>query len=410
MCCFSRPVPFVGGTRVFARGLADGSQALVYAMDVELAEPLAMVLPLPVPEAPGEDAVRFVDLSAYPRFFDDLDAAFPPDYATMPQAKGPVRRNAPPAQTLAVHAVGDFVASFVPTRADFARLDPRFRLPERVWDALPAYADYGFVVCELAPKKRGLFGSASRQRVHPMAFTFPRREQDALFFPTLHVHDGEVTPTARFDHMLFCQTDGVLDATLGWMRSDGALGARMDTTRALGILDGERDARRASLFGELDNGDVVLRAPEGVTVDALSGGGETFTFRARATAAYAHGPLDAQRAVWRTTARMRLPALVRALHEDLPALLSDRREAWALARRSEDLPAHFLNGYALWRGTSYLDGAPATAGGPGRVAFRIFTPRAEPQDVELAFARLPDQRALDAIRTTLEALIDRAVA
>lgn len=46
MCCFSRPVPFVGATKIFARPLPRGRQALVYAMDVEIADALAMVLPL----------------------------------------------------------------------------------------------------------------------------------------------------------------------------------------------------------------------------------------------------------------------------------------------------------------------------------------------------------------------------
>ena len=65
---------------------------------------------------------------------------------------------------------------------------------------------------------------------------------------------------------------------------------------------------------------------------------------------------------------------------------------------------HFVNGDQLWTGTSYMNGAPATPGGPGRVALRIFTDRVEPQDVTLAFARLPAQRALDVIRAVADAL------
>jgi len=37
-------VRFVGGTKIFSRGLDDGRQVLVYAMNVELAEELAMIL------------------------------------------------------------------------------------------------------------------------------------------------------------------------------------------------------------------------------------------------------------------------------------------------------------------------------------------------------------------------------
>lgn len=47
MCCFSRPVSQVGGTRIFARQLG-GRQALAYSMNIELDEATAMVLPAQV--------------------------------------------------------------------------------------------------------------------------------------------------------------------------------------------------------------------------------------------------------------------------------------------------------------------------------------------------------------------------
>ena len=217
MCCFSRPVRFVGGTKIFARACAEDDpsrQLLAYSMEIEIAEDLAMVLPLPVPPSPGDDAVRFVSLDGYASFFDDLDAAFPPDHSFAPLARssGPVLAT----KKLVVHQVGMFEASFVPTRADFARLDPRFRLPDGVFDRLPGYADWGFAVFRLHPAKRALLGlrQEKRERIHPMAFSFPRRDPGALFFPTVHVHDGQVKETASYDHMLFCQANGVLDATL----------------------------------------------------------------------------------------------------------------------------------------------------------------------------------------------------
>ena len=40
MCCFSRPVKFVGKTQIYARGLPRGEEALVYTMDVAFDEPL----------------------------------------------------------------------------------------------------------------------------------------------------------------------------------------------------------------------------------------------------------------------------------------------------------------------------------------------------------------------------------
>jgi hypothetical protein len=129
-------VKHVSGTNILARYLDHDAQALVYSMNVELDEEAAMVLPLPVPPGSAEDAVRFVDLSRYETFFHDLRQAFPGDIS---RATGAALAFAPqPASPrLVVHEVGSFDASFVPTRGDFARLDPRFRLPEGGRRGLP---------------------------------------------------------------------------------------------------------------------------------------------------------------------------------------------------------------------------------------------------------------------------------
>jgi hypothetical protein len=199
----------VAGTRIFARGATGGRQLLAYSMRYASHVDMAMVLPLPTPPAPGDDAVEFIDLSAYPDFFEDLDRGFPefrrPDTSGFSVATLSLS-DAPP---LAVRSVGSFEASFVPSRADFARLDARFRLSERVLDALPLYRDYSFAVFKLKP---------GRTEVHPMAFAFPRRNTAELFFPTVHVHDGTVAPEARFDHCLYCQSASA-PASSGWETS-----------------------------------------------------------------------------------------------------------------------------------------------------------------------------------------------
>ncbi len=410
MCCFSRRVKFVGKTRIFARGEPNGDQIVVYAMDLEIDTELAMVLPIPVRQGSPDDAVTFVSLEGYPNFFDDLEAAFPDDYLTVPQAKGSIARSAAVKPKLVVFDVSMFEASFVPTRADFARLDERFRLPEGVWDCVPRIADFGFAVFRLKPKKRSFFGFGSRkQSVHPMAFRFPRNDPRELFFPTLHVHDGDVGETAHFDHTLFCQADGVLDATLAWAESKGPLASTVSEARARGLIDGSRLGRRNSLFGTLPNADVVLRAPEGVALEDLEGRGESFVYRVRATAAHFGESMDPSRAPWKATATQKLGALCRVLRDDLAALTAERRDAWALTTFDEALPAHFMNGPQLWSGTTYRDGTPATSGGPGRVAMRIFTDHVEPQDITLAFATLPDEAKLRGIMSELRRLVDRAV-
>jgi hypothetical protein len=252
MCCFSKAVEHVSKTRIFARPLADGRQALVYSMRFAAAGDLAMILPLPVPVGSPEDALRFVSLEGYDDLFDDLRSAFPLTQMLGLPAPAPVLRAAP--QTLVVHDVGDFEASFVPTLADFARLDERFVLSPEVWAELPGYADWGFAVFKLR-------GDAGRQKsVHPMAFEFPRRDPKQIFFPTVHVHDGEVHAEARFDHVLYCQMRAETSDVSEWDRSDGPLDRFVDVERARGLVDGSSLCFRRELRGPLPNRDQVLVA------------------------------------------------------------------------------------------------------------------------------------------------------
>jgi hypothetical protein len=261
MCCFSRPVPYVAGTKIFARAHGDGRQALVYSMRFAAAEELAMILPIPVPPSPPEDALRFVSLEGYDRFFDDVRKAFPA--MRVEASRGPALPAAAPQAKLVVHDVGDFEASFVPRQADFDRLDERFKLDPAVWAKLPQYADWGFAVFKLKPKKAGtlarLFRRAKKQRVHPMAFVFPNRHPEQLFFPAVHVHDGEVHETADFDHTLYGQLDGEPDEP--WERSEKALGAVMNAERAKGLVDPEAHCWRRVIRGPHENRDITLGPP-----------------------------------------------------------------------------------------------------------------------------------------------------
>jgi hypothetical protein len=243
MCCFSGAVSHVSATQIFARNSARG-QFLVYSMNLTMAAEVAMILPLPVPPSPTDDAVRFIDLSGYPDIFTDLASTFPPPLASA----GPTRGFAPQAAPLKVHDVGDFEASFVPSRGDFGRVDPRFRLPESVWDHLPAYADYGFAVFKLRQKAR------AQQTFHPMAFDFPRRDPHALYFPTVHVHDGKVHPHAHFDHTLYLQTDSILD----WESTQAPASAFAKIDRAQGILDANARVYRRKIEGNQPNRDVLV--------------------------------------------------------------------------------------------------------------------------------------------------------
>lgn len=227
--------------------MGEGQQFLVYEMTFEARTELAMILPLPVPPSTPETAVQFINLESYPRFFNDLEATFPVSRA--------FRGGAVAAASLRVVSVGGFDASFVPSPAAFARLDARFRLPENVWRQLPRYQDYGFAVFKIKP---------DATTVHPMAFSFPTRDRERLFFPTVHIHDGAVRPKAEFDHSLYCQSAQKPRALQRWQRSSESLVAAAE--KAQGLLDPAQGCYKLRLQGTFENRDVWIPEKSGGTL------------------------------------------------------------------------------------------------------------------------------------------------
>jgi len=264
MCCFARAVSFVGGTHIFARLSGAGTQFLVYQMEYKSEEPNAMILPLPVKLPPQEDSIRFIDLSDYEDFFEDFAKTFP-------FRGGGFACAAPPsAKSLAVHEVGNFVASFVPTMDDFDRLDKQFVIPKTTWEKIPIYKDYGFAVFQL----RELSGTP-----HPMAFEFKTRS-DEIFFPTVHIHDGNVYPRERFDHTLYLQHagfDSVVgkytsfpDNTTGFVRSEFAAKQVCNLEKAQGIIAPDLLIHRVDLAGSQENKDMIYAAKGSPTVPSFN--------------------------------------------------------------------------------------------------------------------------------------------
>jgi hypothetical protein len=246
MCCFSRAVERVANTQMFARDSKEGRQFLVYSMYVTAGEDLAMILPIPVPKASKDDAVRFINLEKYPDFFKDLRAGFP-EPLSLSRNKSTDKDEKKDEPKLEVVQVGSFEASFVPAVKDFARLDERFRLPTEVWDQLPMYKEYGFAVFKL---KKGA------KEIHPMAFEFPRADAKKLFFPTVHIHDGKVHDKAHFDHALYCQCDSA--KVMGWDESPALAGSFMKVDKAQGLLNKEQHCYRKPMRGNLKNADVLV--------------------------------------------------------------------------------------------------------------------------------------------------------
>ena len=233
MCCFSGRVESVSDTRIFAR--LDGEvQILVYEMSVETKAANAMVLPIPTAPGVGEKAVEFVSLEGHPGFFADLDGLFSPALSEL----GSLSLGAP----LAVQQVGAFEASFVPSAADFGRLDPRFRLAPGIWRDAPDSLDYGFAVFQLG---------AGRRRVHPMAFRFATRDPETLFFPTLHIHDGVVHELADFDHCLYAHAPEGMD----WSLSDETVTPEL-SEKSRGLAWAGLPVHRRRVRGTFPNHDI----------------------------------------------------------------------------------------------------------------------------------------------------------
>jgi hypothetical protein len=151
---------------------------------------------------------------------------------------------------LEVVQVGSFEASFVPTVNDFSRLDERFRLPANTWAQLPGYSDHGFAVFKL---------KSGNAKVHPMAFSFPRRDPNALFFPTVHIHDGKVHPKADFDHALYCQPSANAQPEIhGWEESYANACRFMQVDKAKGLILADQHCYRKELRGRLPNRDTLV--------------------------------------------------------------------------------------------------------------------------------------------------------
>lgn len=414
MCIFSRGVRHVGATRIFVGDRADGRQALIYAMEVELSAPTAMVLPLPTPAGCGEDAVAFVSLAAYPTLFDDLDRAFPAmDLALgfAPQAVG--RGPAPRPANLVVHKVGAFVASFAPTAADLDRLDPQFRLSAAARAAVTRGRDgWSYAVVQLA--------SARRERVHPIALTFPRRDPTALYVPTTHVHGDDLPATAAFDHTIYFQPAPALALATPATPTLGPIGDFVDLARTGGLI-GPGPTFAQPIAGAHANDDVYLMLPPGVAAADLAGAGPSWEFRLAVRHGFDLEPGNGARrdlpttqphvdgvpphlARWHHSARTRGHAVSAAIRAWCERFARDH--AALMTPLTPALPAYYFNGPQLWSDTHAAKIPP----GPGAIDFRAWSDRVEFQHVVVGVAAMPPAREVAAWRADLIQTIDAAAA
>ncbi len=208
MCIFSKPVLDVSDTKIFARRDGD-HQILAYQMNFKAKQDLAMILPIPIIPNSPEDAVEFIDFHEHGDFFKKLHSFFEMKSRGLTLG-GSISYSMKSA--LKVHTVGNFSATFIPTLADFERVDERFKLDKSIWEGLPQYDNWGFVVFQLDP---------TATTVHPMVFKFPMKDRRSVFIPSLHIHDGEVHRHEHFNHALYYQhvSDGIPEEIADWNRS-----------------------------------------------------------------------------------------------------------------------------------------------------------------------------------------------
>lgn len=398
MCCFSGRVRQVSATNVYARALDGGWQRIAYGMTAAFDAEVAMVLPLPVAVGSGEHAVRFVDMSGAPKFFDDLDALYPKMVSGSFGRLAPASAGAP-VPKLVVHSVGDFEASFVPSVAEFSRLDPRFRLSDDVWRALPEYSDWGFAVFKLK-------GGASGQKVHPMAFDFPMREPDAIFVPTVHVHDGAVHERATFDHTVYLQAHAGWESIVTSFRAPTPTSTLPPSSRA--FVDASSPVYRELYGGELPNQDVWIRGEilrgrvfvgEAFRVrintawDLLAGGGR----------GKPKGPEGLDPQVWKeitTPEAVRRDARDRA-GEVFAAAVARRGAAWGIVPFRYDLPAVHPQAYAqgMFAPPAVEDGCVVTVYEPARRVMGI--------NATIAFRTIPSSETMAEIQGVLREAVAR---
>lgn len=252
MCILSRKVRSIEGTSIFCADLGRGEHTTVYSMRLDAPTDVAMILPVPALRSGGDTSLRFVTLEECPDFFKRLERLFPDPDVTKGD-RGPLLKIQ---NTLQVHDVGSFWASYVPTREDFGRLYPIFRLADSVWESLPDYGSFGFAVFQFKE-------STGPKLIHPMAYRYDAENPDEMFYPTVHVHDGQtVSPRARFDHRIYIQESENFRQPEGWARGVRPPG-RFEEGR--GLVDADRPVYLKRIAGYLPNADTVL-AQDGPSV------------------------------------------------------------------------------------------------------------------------------------------------
>jgi len=246
MCIFTGSVKNVSTTKIFVADVDDGQHGCVYSMKAGIKTPVAMVLPVPVKDQ-KQEAITFINLEKYPKFFKDLEDCWEQYLGDMMVGCAGGTRS----RSLKVHDVGQYIASFVPSVAYFAKLHAKFRLSTKLISKFTGYQKFGYAVFQLKD-------SANESDFHPMAFRYTPAQQKQLFFPTVHVHDGETYhKEEHFDHVLYAQPETYADRNY-WEKNYFVPEQSVKIELTHGLVHPTRPMFKTSLFGEKKNNDYIL--------------------------------------------------------------------------------------------------------------------------------------------------------
>ena len=198
MCIFSGPVAGVHGTKIFTTLLADGRQFTCYRNKVQLenAQPVAMLLPFPNPTGATTGTIEMFDMSQYERFFDDLETCFPDPRANTKGVRSMSLAGFGSTSPIPVLQCGPYDYSMAPTYDELANIQwEHFAINPSVKGLLAThYAQgFGFLVCLCT--KSGAYST--------LGVLHPPRAPGVLYVPTMHAHGGDDDGPVDWDHVIY---------------------------------------------------------------------------------------------------------------------------------------------------------------------------------------------------------------
>jgi hypothetical protein len=255
MGIFSTPVRVAGTFNFFARAARAHTdhQFLACNFRYEAETAFTLILPLPTPPDAPANAVRFINLSGYDGFFQDVRRGFPV-LTRDPEKQSLTDRLREKVRDWLDLDTTQIELAFFPNQPVLAEMSNRWPLSAAVWAALKPYANFGLV---------GLKLEAGANRLPPIAFEFPRSTPAELFFPT--AHNLPRSAALNVKHALYAQTPHRSPA---WRISTGPDDHRqrwlarnfVKVDRTLGLIDPDQPIVARRLSGPADNLDV--RVPE----------------------------------------------------------------------------------------------------------------------------------------------------